>query len=201
MSAKISIIATNYSDYSYDFHEMTKELFLEDIDLEIIYIYDEIEKDSYPKYIGSNVRHVKTGSTIGYYNSLRFGLLQSTGDYVYFLSHESVIKDSSFIKQACKLYQSDADLVFGRSETTSEHGQFVIKHPFKETYSPEEFLEEMQNLRMISVDYFSFSSILFKKSSLMESEAFISRFPDAFSLDTATLLKCVLLSENISFCE
>jgi len=201
MSIKVSIVATNYSETSFDFSEMANDLFQKDIDLEVIYVYDSIEKEHHPKFSGKCVRHVMTNRSYGYYKSLRFGLMQTTGNYIYFLAHDSTIKDSNFIQMACNLYAKDADLVFGRSEITSVHGQYVLQHPFKDEYSPAEFLEEWQNLRMVFVDYFGFSSILFKKEHLMKAEAFISQFPDAFSLDTATLLKCVLLSEKISFCE
>jgi len=194
MALKISIITTDYNIGEGALAKSLKKL--EGFDYEIIHVTDSDDGDFIPSEV---TRVLKPEHKIGYYNSLKFGLLQSTGDYVYFLSRDSMLSDEKFLISACEKLSEGSDMVFGRSQIVSEHGEYVMSRHFESSYSSVEFLKEWQNLRMIFMDYFSFSSILFRKEILMDSDAFKSDFPDALSLDTATLLKSVLLSDKISF--
>ena len=199
MNIKLSLVTSTHNAYPHNFDELGKSLEQEGIDLEIIYVNDPYGNfhDNISK--SGEIRRITPPNGLGYFNSMRFGLLQTTGTYVYFLSDDAKLNDISFHAKAIKELNSGADLVFSRSEISSEHGSYIMHHPFRQSYVPAEFLREWYNLRMIFVDYFSFSSFMFRKDMLMKAEAFISTFPYALSLDTATILKTILLSKSIAF--
>jgi len=200
MNIKISLITSTHNAYNQDFSVLENLLDSNGIALEIIRVNDPYGSFHLNNINCRNMRTITPPKGLGYFNSLRFGLLQTTGSYIYFLSEDTKLNDLSFFSQAVKKLNEDADLVFSRSEvSTAGHGNYIMKHPFKEQYTPAEFLREWYNLRMIFVDYFSFSSFMFRKDMLMAAEAFISSFPDAVSLDTATIIKSILLSRNIAF--
>jgi len=201
MSRKISVLTTSHNAFIHDLSAVEKHVTDKGYLFEAILITapDHI---TLPKSItGTHYREVIPQEKLGYYDCLRFGIFQSTGDYIYFLSSDSCIKDETFIGNAADLLTDGSDMVFARSEITSVHGKYIMQHPFRVKYKPVEFLKEWLNLRMIFVDYFGFSSILFKKELLMSSEAFISKFPDSIALDTAALIKYILMSKEIHFIE
>ena len=198
---KISVITTTYSESAISniINNITTQSYknIEIIIVDSKKIFQENRKYYWIDNIFVNI--FKPENVSGYYESLRFGLMQATGDFIVFNTRDCFFDDFNFFKLSVEAFiqKRKVDIVFGNTQIVSMFNFYVKKYKFKDIYTPEEFIAEWEKLRMIFVDYFDLNSFIFKKKILFEAEAFSSNYNDALSLDISTLLKSVLSSRYI----
>jgi len=202
MTDTISVIVTTFKRY-----EKLKEL-IESIhkqtyeNIEIIVADDcsndetyKIQKD-YPE-----VKYFSNQENIGYAKNCKKAIKYTTGDYVIFLSDDDLLLDTEFFTRSMSLFHKDKniDSVFGRVEIYSDGHYITSSYPFKEIYSSKGFIDEIIKLRFSFLDYFSFSSFIFKKGIFLKTNPFEATFPYAGSVDITAIIKYLLISKKVAF--
>ncbi len=200
---KVSFVVTTFSNT--EINELIKNISEQCYkNLEIIVVdCNNLLSEEKDFYFTNNifVNIFKPKQITGYYEALKFGLMQATGELIAFITTDTCLCDRDFINRAVNKFCSDKniDMVFGKTEISSSLGFSVKDYSFKDFYSSEEFLEEWEKLRMVFADYFDLSGFVFKKKLLFSAEAFSSNYVNALSLDASTLLKCAIISRKTAF--
>ncbi len=201
-NSKVSVITTTYSIFNIDeILRNIKEQSYENIEV-IIVDTKNILTGKKDFFFNDNifVNIFKPENNLGYYESLKFGLMQATGEYIVFNTLNSLLLYNDFFSDAIDLFKTDKniDIIFGKTKISSNLGFKVKEYCFKDLYNPEEFITEWENLRMIFSDYFDLNGFVFKKRLLFKAEAFSSEYTNAISIDASTLIKAVIISNKIA---
>jgi len=149
----------------------------------------------------NNIKFIRNKKNIGYALSCIKGLNLSTKKFVIFLSDDDYLVNNTFFEKAMKMFDEDKsiDSVFGRCETESKGKIVLNKYPFKRVYNTKDFIDEIIKLRFSFLDYFSFSSFIFKTEIFKKIKPFDSIYSRAGSVDISNIIKYLLISKKVGF--
>ena len=199
----ISIVVTTYNrkkELETLFDSIMKQSYKE---FEII-VADDNSNDDIESVVSTyksiKISYFKNKTNLGYAKNCKKALDYCNGEYVIFLSDDDCLIDESFFEKAMEVFENkEVDCVFGRI-AVSQSDNFIVNHyPFEKIYTSKEFLEEIIKLRFSFLDYFSFSSFLFKLDIFKQINPFDTIFSRSGSVDISSIIKYVFLSQKIGF--
>lgn len=198
----LSVIITTYNRYELlkkAIAQVEKQTYKE---IEIIVSDDcstdrtsEIEQD-FPF-----VKYVKTPQNLGYAKNSEFALEYVRGEYVIFLSDDDVLQEETFFEKAVEKFMQDKqiDSVFGRVAIDNIDEIIINKFAFKKEYATEEFIRQIEKLNFYFLDYFAFSSFVFKTEYFRQIKPFSSIYNDSSSVDISNIIKYLFITNKVAF--
>ncbi len=161
---------------------------------------DDDMKSVIDSYDNLRIVYFKNEINLGYANNCKKAFEYCSGKYVIFLSDDDCLIDETFFEKAIHSFENkEIDCAFGRIGVLKDDNFIVNHYPFKELYTSKEFLDEIVNLRFSFLDYFSFSSFIFKVDIFKKISPFETTFSRSGSVDISSIIKYVFLSKKISF--
>lgn len=161
---------------------------------------DDDIKSVIDSYNDSRIVYFKNEINLGYANNCKKALDYCSGEYVIFLSDDDCLIDETFFEKAMESFENkEIDCSFGRI-AVSKGDDFIVNHyPFEKIYNSKDFLDEIIKLRFSFLDYFSFSSFLFKVDLFKQINPFDTIFSRSGSVDISSIIKYVFLSKKVGF--
>jgi glycosyltransferase involved in cell wall biosynthesis len=198
----LSVILTLFNNYRYIKRILNQILDQTYKDIELI-IVDDSEKyceEDLKKDVKSEFKYIKNKKNIGYLKSSIKGLSQAERKYIIFISDDDELIDKDFFKNAINFIEThDVDSVFGRIEIESNEKIVRNNYPFKTIYLTNDFIDEIIKLRFTFLDYFSFSSFVFKTEIFKQIKPFDSIYSRAGSVDISNIIKYLLITKKVGF--
>jgi len=201
--SKLSVIITTYNRYEKLLKQIQRVKSQTYKNIEIIVSDDCSTDETYKVKDIEGIKYIKTPQNLGCAKNSLYALRKALGDYVIFLSDDDELIYERFFEEAVKKLDNGVDLVVGRSVTEYKRELFKKEYPFKKYYTSEEFLHEFINFGFFFTDYFSFSSMIFKRDIFIKMKPFTSvlekEFGDVNSVDLSNIIKYVYSVKNIFF--
>jgi glycosyltransferase involved in cell wall biosynthesis len=198
----LSVIITTYNRYELlkEAIDKVKEQTYKNIE---IIISDDCSDDGTPKiekeYVG--IKYIKTPQNLGYAKNSLFALEHASGEYVIFLSDDDILKDDTFFEKAMERFEEDRDIdsVFGRVAIRNGDEIIVNRFGFQNEYKSQEFIKQIVALNFYFLDYFAFSSFIFKKEYFEKIKPFESIYEDSSSIDISSVIKYLYITKKVAF--
>lgn len=198
----VSVIITTYNRYELLKIALQKVYEQSYHSIEVI-VSDDCSTDNTPLIVNDfpAIRYVQTPHNMGYAQNSKFALSHAKGDYVIVLSDDDTFCDSLFLEKAVEAFVHDSAVDMVISKTQIQTSTHIVLHPypFQETYSSEAFFLWWMEVRSNFSDYFSLSSILFKRELLVKIDAFSSMFEASSTIDAYVIFAAAALARKIRF--
>jgi len=195
----VSIVITTYNRYGLlkkiinDIYKQTYK------NIEIIVSDDCSTDNTYEiKNLFPKIKYIKTTKNLGYAKNSKFALKYANGEYLAFFSDDDKLVYDGFIETAVEKLQN-SDLFIAKSAIKYHNKLYYKKYNFKEKYKKYEFFEFLKDINFYYVDFFSFSSCIFKTDIFKSIEPFETLLNFACDVDTASIFKYLDKCENIYF--
>ena len=204
MKYLLSVIITTYNRYEKLLKQIKRVKSQTYKNIEIIISDDCSDDDTYKVQNLEYIKYIKTPKNVGCANNSLFALNQANGEFVIFLSDDDELIDNNFFEEAINEFENNqVDLVIARSIIEFQGKLYKREYSFKKYYNNEEFLKECINFNFSFTDYFSFSSMIFKKDKFIKISPFISvlqdKFGDINSVDLSNIIKYIYSIKKIAF--
>jgi len=198
----LSVVITTYNRYE-SLKEVIKKVYQQSYkEIEVI-VSDDCSSDATCsiKRDFPQIKYVKTPKNLGYAKNSKFALNFANGEYIVFLSDDDSLIDDTFFQKAIELFElsKEIDLVFARLRVSCTHEEILTKYNFKKIYDTKEFIELIASLRFHFLDYFGFSSMIFKREYFLKILPFKSVFKDSCSVDISNIIKYLYITKKVAF--
>lgn len=197
----VSVIITTYNRYELLKITLQKVYEQSYTNLEVI-VSDDCSSDLTCKIVENfpGITYIKTPQNLGYAKNSQFAFSYATGEYVIFLSDDDTLCDYQFISSAIEIFEKEeVDSVFGRTGTKYLGEIIVNQFPFQKNSSTQEFITQLIQFKFHFLDYFSFSSFVFKRSYFSKIKPFESLYEYSSSVDISNIVKYLLITKSIGF--
>lgn len=198
----VSVIITTYNRYELLKIALQKVYEQSYTNLEVI-VSDDCSTDFTCKIVEDfpAITYIKTPQNLGYAKNSQFALSCATGEYVIFLSDDDTLHDVLFVEKAIETLESDKEIdsAFGRIGIDNGGETIVNQFEFKQQYNTKDFIQQIIELHFYFLDYFAFSSFIFKTNYFRQIKPFDSLYRDSSSVDISNIIKYLYITKRVAF--
>ncbi len=195
----LSVVVTTYNRYD-SLKRVLANIYDQSYkNIEVI-VSDDCSSDQTKKIQNDfpDIRYIKTPENLGYAKNSKFALSHANGEYIVFISDDDEIVENDYFKIAVESLQK-SDMFIARSATRFNGKLFKKEYSFQRNYTQKEFFRFLQDIHYYYIDFFSFSSCVFKRELFLQIEPFETAFDFACDVDTASIFKYLQKAKTVSF--